>query len=251
MALAALGLTEAPVHEPVHGHHSERLMSTTERYHTPREIRLMGGFALGAGHGAGSAEMGIRCADGWWPTQTSPASPRVRSGPGPRSPASAVCSPVLFAGGRTWRRRRRHACATTGLRRSTGRMLPQGRLGVGGSERLALGQEIRATGSRNVNGSSRSTPRRRAQTRSPPGTCAAHRRAQRRGQRRTRPRRTSRSRPANGAGHRPGRGRLPLPPLPRPRRVMAAHRTAPEDHRPARRNSATKLDIRALPSFDP
>ncbi len=32
MALAALGLTEAPVHEPVHDHHSERLMSTTERY---------------------------------------------------------------------------------------------------------------------------------------------------------------------------------------------------------------------------
>jgi hypothetical protein len=40
MALAALGLTEAPVHEPVHDHHSERLMSTTERYHAPREIRL-------------------------------------------------------------------------------------------------------------------------------------------------------------------------------------------------------------------
>jgi len=39
MALAALGLTEAPVHEPVHDHHSERLMSTTERYHAPREIR--------------------------------------------------------------------------------------------------------------------------------------------------------------------------------------------------------------------
>jgi hypothetical protein len=30
MALAALGLTEAPVHEPVHGHHSEHLMSTTK-----------------------------------------------------------------------------------------------------------------------------------------------------------------------------------------------------------------------------
>ncbi len=39
MALAALGLTEAPVHEPVHDHNSERLMSTTERYHAPREIR--------------------------------------------------------------------------------------------------------------------------------------------------------------------------------------------------------------------
>jgi hypothetical protein len=38
MALAALGLTEAPVHEPVHDHRSERLISTTERYHTPREI---------------------------------------------------------------------------------------------------------------------------------------------------------------------------------------------------------------------
>jgi hypothetical protein len=42
MALAALGLTEAPVHEPVHDHHSERLISTTERYHTPREIRRSG-----------------------------------------------------------------------------------------------------------------------------------------------------------------------------------------------------------------
>ena len=40
MALAALGLTEAPVHEPVHDHHNERPMSTTERYHAPREIRL-------------------------------------------------------------------------------------------------------------------------------------------------------------------------------------------------------------------
>jgi hypothetical protein len=39
MALAALGLTEAPVHEPVHDHHSERLMSTTESYHAPRNIR--------------------------------------------------------------------------------------------------------------------------------------------------------------------------------------------------------------------
>jgi hypothetical protein len=38
MALAALGLTEAPVHD----HHSERLISTTERYHTPREIRRSG-----------------------------------------------------------------------------------------------------------------------------------------------------------------------------------------------------------------
>src|ERR1700687_5453304 len=42
MALAALGLTEARVHEPVHDHHSERLMSTTERYHAPREIRRSG-----------------------------------------------------------------------------------------------------------------------------------------------------------------------------------------------------------------
>jgi hypothetical protein len=42
MALAALGLTEAPVHEPVHDHHSERLLSTTERYHALREIRLDG-----------------------------------------------------------------------------------------------------------------------------------------------------------------------------------------------------------------
>ena len=41
IALAALGLTEAPVHEPVHDKHSERLMSTTERYHATREIRLL------------------------------------------------------------------------------------------------------------------------------------------------------------------------------------------------------------------
>jgi hypothetical protein len=39
MALAALGLTEAPVHDPVHDHSSERLISTTERYHASREIR--------------------------------------------------------------------------------------------------------------------------------------------------------------------------------------------------------------------
>ena len=39
MALAALGLAEAPVHEPVYDHHSERLMSTTESYHAPRNIR--------------------------------------------------------------------------------------------------------------------------------------------------------------------------------------------------------------------
>jgi len=39
MALAALGLTEAPVHEPVHDHHSELLMSTTESYHAPLNIR--------------------------------------------------------------------------------------------------------------------------------------------------------------------------------------------------------------------
>src|SRR5215469_8450376 len=40
-ALTTLGLTEAPVHEPVHGHHCERLMATTERYHAPREIRQL------------------------------------------------------------------------------------------------------------------------------------------------------------------------------------------------------------------
>ena len=28
--------TDGSVHEPVHGHHSERLTSTTERHHTPR-----------------------------------------------------------------------------------------------------------------------------------------------------------------------------------------------------------------------
>jgi len=39
MALAALGLTEASVHEPVHDHHSERLTSITERYHASCEIR--------------------------------------------------------------------------------------------------------------------------------------------------------------------------------------------------------------------
>ena len=47
MALAALGLTEAPVHEPVHDHHSERLMSTTESYHAPRNIRRYGRFLAG------------------------------------------------------------------------------------------------------------------------------------------------------------------------------------------------------------
>jgi hypothetical protein len=39
MALAALGLTEASVHEPVHDHHSERLTSITKRYHLPHDIR--------------------------------------------------------------------------------------------------------------------------------------------------------------------------------------------------------------------
>jgi hypothetical protein len=41
MTLAALGLTETSVHEPVHDHHSnsERLTSITERYHASREIR--------------------------------------------------------------------------------------------------------------------------------------------------------------------------------------------------------------------
>jgi hypothetical protein len=42
MALAALGLTEAPVHEPVHDHHSDRLTSITGRYHASCEIRLIG-----------------------------------------------------------------------------------------------------------------------------------------------------------------------------------------------------------------
>ena len=40
MALIAPS-TDGSVHEPVHDHHSERLTSTTERHHTPREIRLM------------------------------------------------------------------------------------------------------------------------------------------------------------------------------------------------------------------
>jgi hypothetical protein len=48
MALTALGLTEAPVHEPVHDHHSERPMSTTERYHAPREIRRSGRIVMAA-----------------------------------------------------------------------------------------------------------------------------------------------------------------------------------------------------------
>ena len=39
MALAALELTEVPVHEPVHDHHSERLASITERYHASNDIR--------------------------------------------------------------------------------------------------------------------------------------------------------------------------------------------------------------------
>jgi len=211
----------------------------------------MGGFGLGAGHGAGSAEMGIRCADGWWPTQTSPASPRVRSGPGPRSPASAVCSPVLFASGRTWRRRRRHACATTGLRRSTGRMLPQGRLGVAGSERLALG----AGDTRHRIPQRERVVAQHAAAASADQISSCHVRSTSAS---TAPRTATNPSATNepiSAGQRrwpPAEpGRLPLPPLPRPRRVMAAHRTAPEDHRPARRNSATKLDIRALPSFDP
>jgi hypothetical protein len=63
MALAALGLTEAPVHEPVHDHHSERLMSTTERYHAPREIRLRG-LRLDADHDAGRPDLGILCVHG-------------------------------------------------------------------------------------------------------------------------------------------------------------------------------------------
>jgi len=41
MALIAPDSTGMPVHEPVHDHYSERLMPTTERYHTPREIRLI------------------------------------------------------------------------------------------------------------------------------------------------------------------------------------------------------------------
>ncbi len=40
MARIAL-CTDGSVHEPVHGHHSERLTSTTERHRTPREIRLI------------------------------------------------------------------------------------------------------------------------------------------------------------------------------------------------------------------
>jgi len=47
MALAALGLTQAPVHEPVHDHHSEHLMSTTESYHKPRNIRYERQWAHG------------------------------------------------------------------------------------------------------------------------------------------------------------------------------------------------------------
>ena len=42
IARAALGLTEAPVHEPVHDRHSERLMSTTERHRAPGEVRRYG-----------------------------------------------------------------------------------------------------------------------------------------------------------------------------------------------------------------
>jgi hypothetical protein len=49
MALAALGLTEASVHEPVHDHHSERLTSITERYHAsciiPAVMRVSGRMA--------------------------------------------------------------------------------------------------------------------------------------------------------------------------------------------------------------
>ena len=58
MALAALGLTEAPVHEPVHDHHSEHLMSTTESYHAPRNIDL-NGLPAGFGQGNGRPDPGI------------------------------------------------------------------------------------------------------------------------------------------------------------------------------------------------
>jgi hypothetical protein len=58
MALAALGLTEAPVHEPVHDHHSERLMSTTERYHAPCEICRSGSIMLPGCDGSRRADQG-------------------------------------------------------------------------------------------------------------------------------------------------------------------------------------------------
>jgi hypothetical protein len=44
MALAALGLTEAPVHDPVHDHHGERLISTTERYSRAEWVDLEAQF---------------------------------------------------------------------------------------------------------------------------------------------------------------------------------------------------------------
>jgi hypothetical protein len=61
MALAALGLTEASVHEPVHDHYSERRMSTTERYHAPREIRRSGRLAGMGVVDIGRSDLGVRC----------------------------------------------------------------------------------------------------------------------------------------------------------------------------------------------
>ena len=46
---------------------------------------------------------------------------------------------------------------------------------------------------------------------------------------------------AAGAGDRPGRGRHPLPPVPGPRRVVAARGPAAEDHGPARRRPARRV----------
>ena len=59
MALAALGLTEVPVHD----HHSERLISTTERYHAPREIRLIWAALRAAASAFQGAPDWILCVD--------------------------------------------------------------------------------------------------------------------------------------------------------------------------------------------
>ena len=87
MALAALGLTEAPVHEPVHDHHSDRLTSITGRYHASCEIRLIGSvfmidaLELGTERGdlssCGGMQTSCQPSPAWWACCTSP-SPSAR-----------------------------------------------------------------------------------------------------------------------------------------------------------------------------
>jgi hypothetical protein len=81
MALAALGLTQAPVHEPVHDHHSERLMSTTERYHAPREIRRSAWAMQRGGVAVMVVQIWLVCAAG--------SARACCLSPGPRLPATS------------------------------------------------------------------------------------------------------------------------------------------------------------------